>query len=213
MLEHYSYLGIIVFLILTGAGLPIPEEVPIVYAGFHSALPAGEGLLWHYALASCLVGALLGDSLMYWIGFHFGRGVLREHPWYTGFLTAERERQIENTIKKHGLKAFFLARFMVGVRGPMYITAGILRVPYRRFLVADAISATTVVTLFFSLAYFFGERVSSWIHHGTHYITVFVSVLIVVGIIAWYIKNRLKASMLMKENEAKNIEAVAEDEA
>ena len=192
----FSYFGIIAFLVLTGAGLPIPEEVAIVYAGVKSAVGA---LQWQYALAACFVGALLGDSLMYWIGYHFGRGVLREHPWYTGFLTPERERQIETTIEKHGLKAFFLARFMVGVRGPMYITAGILRVPYRRFLVADAISATVVVGLFFWLAYFIGERVSDWISRGTQYITVFVGILIVFGVIAWFIKNKLKASMFEPE--------------
>ncbi|MCG8587267.1 MAG: DedA family protein [Pirellulales bacterium] len=198
-LQQYPYLWIIGFLVLTGCGLPIPEEVPIVYAGFKSAVP-GE-LTWYYALLACFVGALLGDSVMYWIGYHFGRGVLRDHPWYTGFLTPEREKQIETTIEKHGLKAFFLARFMVGVRGPMYITAGILRVPYRRFLIADAISASVVITLFFSLAYFFGSRVSEWITRGTQYITGFVLVLIVVGIIAWYIKNRLKASLFQQEQQ------------
>jgi membrane-associated protein len=209
-LHDYSYFGIIVFLVLTGAGLPIPEEVPIVYAGYQSS--ADGGLVWQYALLACLVGALLGDNLMYWIGYHFGRGVLRDHPWYTGFLTPERERQIETTIKKHGLKAFFVARFMVGVRGPMYITAGILRVPYRRFLIADAISASVVVTLFFSLAFIFGRRMSVWIGRGTQYVTAFVLVLIVVGIIAWFIKNRLKAKMFQLDNDLSADPEANEDE-
>ena len=82
-----SYLGIVVFLTLTGIGLPIPEEVPIVAAGVASR--AG-GLEWYKALPACLVGALLGDSLMYWIGRTFGARVLREHPWWSGFLTPER---------------------------------------------------------------------------------------------------------------------------
>ena len=46
-----SYLGIILFLMLTGCGLPIPEEVPIVLAGVLSA----EGkLMPEWAFAACL---------------------------------------------------------------------------------------------------------------------------------------------------------------
>ncbi len=71
-----SYLGIILFLVLTGCGLPIPEEVPIVLAG---VLSAKGQLVPEWAFAACLIGALLGDSLMYLIGYHFGHNLLREH--------------------------------------------------------------------------------------------------------------------------------------
>jgi len=99
----------------------VPEEVPIVAAGVASRAGA---LKWYYALPSCLVGALLGDSLMY-----ADRPILRrrrcskEHPWWSGFLTPEREKTIEDLIKKHGIKAFFVARFLVGLRSPFYLTA------------------------------------------------------------------------------------------
>ena len=136
--ERGSYLGIVFFLTLTGIGLPIPEEVPIVAAGIASRTGA---LHWYYALPACLVGALLGDSLMYSIGYFFGAKVLKEHPLWAGFLTAEREQKIESLIKKHGIKAFFVARFLVGLRSPFYLTAGILKVPYRWFLFADGISS------------------------------------------------------------------------
>ena len=68
-LDHISYLGIIVVLILTGSGLPIPEEVPIIAAGIASAV--GTLNPWG-AFISCLVGALFGDSVIYAIGYHFG---------------------------------------------------------------------------------------------------------------------------------------------
>ncbi|MEK6246781.1 MAG: hypothetical protein N2C12_01295, partial [Planctomycetales bacterium] len=41
--EIVTYLGIIIFLILTGGGLPIPEEVPIVMAGVMSS-PENPGM-------------------------------------------------------------------------------------------------------------------------------------------------------------------------
>ena len=70
----------------------MPEEVPIIAAGVASR---AQALHWYYALPACLVGALLGDSLMYAIGYFFGEKVLKEHPVWAGFLTPERERKIE----------------------------------------------------------------------------------------------------------------------
>ena len=159
-IERGSYLGIVVFLTLTGIGLPIPEEVPIVAAGVASR---AQALHWYYALPACLVGALLGDSLMYAIGRFFGAKVLKVHPWWSGFLTPEREKTIETLINKHGIKAFFVARFLVGLRSPFYLTAGILRVKYRWFLFADFICASVVIGGFFGLAYLFGDRITGLI--------------------------------------------------
>ena len=177
-IERGSYLGIVLFLTLTGLGLPIPEEVPIVAAGVASKAAA---LKWYYALPACLVGALLGDSLMYAIGRFFGARILKEHPWWSGFLTPEREQTIENLIKKHGIKAFLVARFLVGLRSPFYLTAGILRVKYRWFLFADFVCATVVIGGFFGLAYLFGDRITGLIQSAER---GFTAVAIAVGLVA-----------------------------
>jgi len=153
--SHSSYLVITIVLILTGSGLPIPEEVPIIAAG----LLAANGTLdpW-IALACCLFGAIVGDSIMYWIGYHFGRGVLKDHPWWARWVTPQREDQIEAMFRKHGLKVFFVARFLVGLRSPVYLTAGILRVSFRRFFLIDLFCATAVVGTFFGITYKFGQN-------------------------------------------------------
>jgi membrane protein DedA with SNARE-associated domain len=171
-IERGSYLGIIIFLALTGIGLPIPEEVPIVAAGVASRVK--DGLKWYYALPSCLVGALLGDSLMYAIGRFFGARILKDHPWWSGFLTSEREKTIEDLIKKHGIWAFFVARFLVGLRSPFYLTAGMLRVKYRWFLLADFICASVVISGFFGLAYLFGDQITVLIQSAERGVTAVV---------------------------------------
>ena len=195
-----SYLGIVVFLTLTGIGLPIPEEVPIVAAGVASRAGA---LVWYKALPACLVGALLGDSLMYWIGRTFGARVLREHPWWSGFLTPEREKTIEELISRHGIKAFFVARFLVGLRSPFYLTAGILRVKYRWFLFADFICASVVIGGFFGLAYLFGDRISGLIQSAERGLTlVVVIVAVVLAVIAFFSFRRRRIEMLDQDPEA-----------
>ena len=56
-LGNWSYLGIIVILILTGAGLPLPEEVPVIAAGVLSSHGTMDPWL---AFFSCVIGALGG---------------------------------------------------------------------------------------------------------------------------------------------------------
>ena len=187
-LLNSSYFGIFVVLVLTGCGLPLPEEVPIVVAG----VLAADGTLKnvYLALATCLLGAVAGDCVMYYIGHHFGRSWLREHPFLARHLTPERERQIEEKIRQHGLKVFFLARFMLGVRAPIYITCGIMRVPFRRFLFADAISASVVVSLVFGLSYWFGEDVRIWIKRSEWAITIIVAIVVIVVAVVMYRKYR-----------------------
>ncbi len=186
-----SYFAIFLVMMLSGAGLPIPEEVPIITAGIASA---HETMIPWVAFACCLSGALIGDCIMYYIGYHFGRGILKDHRWWARFLTPEREAQIEEKFRKHGLGVFFVARFLVGLRSPVYITAGILRVSFRRFLCIDLVCATVVVGTFFSAAYFFGTK-AAWVRYGEYVLTIAVVILVLaVGIYLWrrYVKKRVE---------------------
>jgi len=183
-----SYLAITLVLILTGSGLPLPEEVPIITAGILSANGTLDPLA---AFLCCLFGALVGDCIMYWIGYHFGRGVLQDHRWWARFITPEREDQIEEKFRRHGLKVFFLARFLVGLRSPVYLTAGILQVSFRRFVVIDLVCATAVVGTFFWLTYFFGNHIAVWIRDAEMLLTICtVTVLSIIAIYVWrrYVK-------------------------
>jgi len=180
-----SYIGIFMGLVLTGSGLPIPEEFFIITAGVLSADPDPTLNPW-LAFGTCLLGAIVGDCVMYVIGYHFGRPVLREHPWIARFVTPEREIQIEEQFRKHGLKVFFVARFLVGLRSPVYLTAGILRVSFRRFLMIDLFCATMVVGTFFWLAYRYGETIANWAKRAEVGFTILVVLAItVVGIYLW----------------------------
>jgi len=196
LLTHGSYLALVIVLILTGSGLPIPEEVPIIAAG----VLAAQGTLdpW-LALGWCIFGAIVGDCIMYWIGYHFGRGVLCEHPWWARFVTPHREAQIEVMFRRHGLKVFLVARFLVGLRSPVYLTAGILRVSFKRFLLIDLVCATAVVGTFFGLTYWFGQYIVQWVRTGEVLLTVAVVIaLAVVGIWLWQRYRRKAARAIFR---------------
>ncbi len=194
-ITHLSYVGIVLVLILTGAGLPIPEEVPVIAAGVASH--SGQMIPW-LALLCCIMGVLIGDLILYAVGYHFGRSLLNEYHWFSRSLTPEREKQIEWLIARHGWKVFLVARLLVFIRSPVYVTAGILHIPFRRFLAIDAFCATIVVSFFFGLSYAFAAHVDTvwkWIHSSQYAITILV-ILAGVGIGIWFfIRRRLRRGL------------------
>ena len=116
MAEHLigqlGYLGIILILILGGLGLPIPEEAPIILA---AVLSKNGQLHWLLALASCLAGVLLGDLVVYFLGFFYGEKVL-SLPLTRRLLTRQRETQIKGYFHRHGYKILVSGRFVPGFR-------------------------------------------------------------------------------------------------
>lgn len=192
-----SYLGIFAFLVLTGCGMPIPEEVALVLAGVLS----GQGKLEpQLAFATCLAGALVGDAVMYSIGYHFGHNLLVKHPKFSRFIGADREVEFEQALMRHGFKVLLLSRFLVGVRGPVYLASGVVRMPFRKFLLWDLISATLVVGLFFGVSYYYGESIATWLREAERTFTLLV--LAVVGVVVLWI---------LRRNRRRIIESVLDD--
>jgi membrane protein DedA with SNARE-associated domain len=134
---------------------------------------------------------------MYAIGYHWGHGLLKEHPRFAKFLHADREAKFEQMLNRHGLKVLFLARFMVGVRSPVYLSAGILRISFRRFLLLDLFAATVVVGVFFGLTYVFGEAIAAWIRDAEWWLTGAVLAIVAVVGLLFYMRRRKRMARLV----------------
>jgi membrane-associated protein len=76
--------------------------------------------------------------------------------------------------RRRGAVAVFFARFIAGLRflaGPL---AGVLRMPWRRFLVFNALGAIAWVATISSLAYFFGPALKSALENSDWAIAILV---------------------------------------
>jgi MYXO-CTERM domain-containing protein len=112
--------------------------------------------------------------------------LLSIHPKLGKLLGAERQAEYEAAILRHGFKVLLLARFMVGVRGPVYLSAGVVRVPFRRFALWDLVSATLVVGLFFSVSYRYGDSIARYLSDAERALTLIVlAALLVAALFAW----------------------------
>lgn len=165
-----------------GLGLPIPEEIPILGAG---ALAAEGVVRWWIALPVALLGVLGGDIALYWIGHHWGEHIL---DWRIVrlVLSREREERLKAAYHRHGVKIIFIARHIVGVRAAAFLTAGIVRIPFGRFLAVDGGAAMVGVPASFGIAFLFTdqlERLMSDIHRAERWATL-VGLAVLVGWLA-----------------------------
>ena len=156
LIIHFSYAGVFLILLATGFGVPIPEELPIAIAAM---MARWELMHWWGALLSCLGGVLAGDMLLYGLGRHFGRRILN-WPTARRILTPEREKRVMEAYYRHGLKFVVMARLIMGLRAAAFLTAGLVRVPFLRFLLVDVAAVLLSVPISFGAAYLLADSVA-----------------------------------------------------
>jgi membrane protein DedA with SNARE-associated domain len=151
----WPYLAAFGGLLGSGMGLPIPEELPVVGAGIWAAGAAETHSAWRFLiLLVCILGVVISDVFLFCAGRYFGVRVL-EIGFFRRLVPPEKRHKIEDNFHTHGIKILLFARLLPGIRAPIFIMAGVMRLPVRKFVLADGIYAIPGVTLLFFLAYWF----------------------------------------------------------
>ncbi len=189
LIAQFGYFGIFLVLVLGGLGLPVPEEMPIILAAI---LTRKGAMHWAPALGSCFAGVLVGDFVVYFLGFFYGEKVL-SLPLTRKFLTRAREAQIKGYFHRHGVKILILGRFAVGFRTAAYLTAGILRLPTLKLFLTDLCAASFSTFLMFGLGYAFASKVEEGFQEAKHYLTPAVALGLGVWLLHRYVKARNRA--------------------
>jgi membrane protein DedA with SNARE-associated domain len=192
LIGQLGYLGIALILILGGLGLPIPEEAPIVLAAVLSR--SGQLKSGPLAFASCLAGVLLGDLVVYFLGFFHGEKVL-SLPVTRRLLTRQRESQIKGYFHRHGFKILVSGRFVPGFRTAAYLTAGILKLPPLKLFLTDLVAATLSTSLMFGLGYAFANQIQSGIREVQQWITLIVALGVASWLLYRYYEARRRAGL------------------
>ncbi len=180
-----GYVGIALILVLGGLGLPIPEEAPVILAAILTRNGQMSGVL---AFSTCLGGILLGDFIVYLLGYFFGERVM-SLPLTRRLLTKAREAQIKGYFHRHGFKILILGRFAVGFRTAAYLTAGILKLPPLKLLLTDFVAAFLSTSLMFALGYLFARQIEK----GIHDFQKWVAIAVAVGIAGWLAHRHYRA--------------------
>jgi membrane protein DedA with SNARE-associated domain len=89
-------------------------------------------------MAGAILGAVLGDSISYWIGRRFGGAIARLWPFSRNPEILPSGIQF---FERHGGKSVFIGRFFGPIRAVIPLAAGIMRMPRGRFWIANVVSA------------------------------------------------------------------------
>jgi membrane protein DedA with SNARE-associated domain len=149
------------FVILAFLGLLIPEDIPLLTAGFLAYL---GGVYLPLVILLAYVAVLIGDSVIFLIGRHWGLSILG-HRWVGRFLPEYRIERVRHYFTKYGDRTIFLARFIVGLRAATFWAAGTLKVPYRTFITFDGLAALVSVPLFILIGWYFGDDIERGMLH------------------------------------------------
>lgn len=142
-------------LVVGKLGVPLPEDVLLLSAGY---LASTGTLSLSTALGLGFVGALLGDALVFALGRRFGEAVFELGPVRRlvprATLEAARKR-----VQARGGAACLGARFVPGMRGALFLSAGALGVSPRDWIRYDLAGAVITVPLTVGLGWAFGDRI------------------------------------------------------
>lgn len=185
----YALVGVVIG--LESLGIPLPGEIVLVSAAL---LSSQHGELNPVVLGICATaGAIIGDSIGYAIGRKGGRPLLawleRKFPKH---FSAANVGSAEQSFQKWGMWAVFFGRFVALLRifaGPL---AGVLRMPYWKFLIANVLGGIVWAGGTTAVIYYIGVVAEDWLKRFS-YFGLAIAVLIGVGSML-FVKRRAKKS-------------------
>ena len=154
LLHDYGYLGVAIGAFGDSFGLPSSGEIVLLAASAAAAtssqfsLPRVLLVAWGFALA--------GDLCAYGIGRAAGPGVLRRFG-------VHEDSSVHVFMARYGSRAVAAGRLFAGIRTKLAIVSGSTRMPFYRYLLADALGAAVWAVMVGGLGYLFSSSVSTLI--------------------------------------------------
>lgn len=155
--SNVGYPLLVLLIMAESAGLPVPGETALVTAG---VLASRGRLQIELVIGLAAAAAIVGDNIGYVIGRKGGRWVL-ERP---GRFARQRHEVLatgEPFFERHGPKAVFFGRWLLGLRVWASWLAGATRMPWAHFLFWNAAGGIGWATTVGLLAYFLGHSAGS----------------------------------------------------
>lgn len=169
--EQWPYLAVLGVLLLASLGLPLPEDVPLLTAGYLCHIGAAELLPM---IAVGMLGVLCGDVILFSLGRRFGEHVV-ELPVFRRVFKPHRLLLAEQLFARHGVKIVFAGRFLPGLRPMIFMAGGVLKLPFRVFILVNGFAACISVPTLILLGKVFGEhleQIQNDVRRVTHYIVL-----------------------------------------
>lgn len=154
--SQYGYLAVFIGILLENLGIPLPGETITIVGGFLAG--SGELNYW-FVLTAAATGAFLGGICGYFVGKYGGWKLM------LGFAKVFRIQElqleeIKTKFSENSIKAVFFGRFIALIRIFTSPMAGVVEMPFGKFMAVNLVGAITWATVMTTLAFFVGRVVS-----------------------------------------------------
>ena len=145
----------------------------------------------------------MGDGTMFMLGRLFGERMLR-FPLLRRLLPPHRFAHVQEKFSRYGNWVLFVARFLPGLRSPIFVTAGLSRsISFGRFLIMDGLAACISVPIWVYLGYlgaYNRDWLLKWVDRGQTGLLTLTGLLLLAGAI-WLLRQRRNKARLQGEGE------------
>lgn len=150
-----AYSAIVGLLLICGLGVPLPEDITLLAAGVLASV--GSITLWGGMIAG-FFGVMMGDAFLYSVGRIYGRKAF-QLPVIRTIMTPSRVAKAERKIIRNSHFICFVARFLPGLRSPIFLMSGIMGVRPVVFYGLDGLAALISVPFWVYIGYLVGENI------------------------------------------------------
>lgn len=148
---------------------------------FTSSFLAHQGFFeFPFVLVIGLAGALLGDSMWYFIGTKMNDHTPLFHKWL-GRLSRPFDEHLQDRL----LHTIFISKFTYGFHHALLARAGALRVPYRKFL-KDDILATIPWFIIISVLGYVSSASVGVIGRSLRSVQILLLIAVVIFFVLWH---------------------------
>ncbi|MBS2029692.1 MAG: DedA family protein [Deltaproteobacteria bacterium] len=172
--------------------VPVPEELALLGAGFVSR---NGQLPFPLAFGMAFLGVAGGDAVTFFTSRLFLPRLLRT-PFGERLVNPRLRTWAEQLVARNGTRTVVLARFLVGLRGPVYVALGASPIPAKRFLIVNLIAGVIEVGALVALGWMLGpsERTLHSVREVELGVAVVVALSIAVPVLARRIIERRAAA-------------------
>lgn len=143
-------------LMLAGFNLPISEDLVVLSSAVIAATVTPQNTYKLFVFV--FLGCYLSDWIAYWIGRKMTPW-LKDRKILGKLVDNRRIMKVNQFYKKYGVSTLLFGRFIpFGIRNFLFMSAGMVRMNFVKFIIVDGIACLLSNTIWFTLAYSFAEN-------------------------------------------------------
>lgn len=197
-LSTVGYPGVFVLMAIEGFGIPIPSELTMPFSGFLASTAGGNKFILPAAVLAGAAGEVTGGVIAYYLGYLGGRPVFERYGRIVLISSADLDKA-ERWFARYGNWVVFVMRLLPAVRSFIALPAGVVRMPFSRFLAFSAAGSLIWCTALTLIGHTLGQNWNSVSGNLRKYDVLIVILLVL--LIAFIAYKRLSAVRRVEHDE------------